>query len=161
LRVRYPFEPRSTAYLEPGQFWGIPLSDGRFACGRVLEVPRSHDPLIPVSRRTFLAGLMDWVADTPPSDAAIAGAALYDQGFAHVLALRENGGVVLGARPLELDGLRPRLWLTSAFTAQAWVYRGATPVRPARPGDASLPVVVAWGYKVVSVIAEHAFVANP
>src|SRR5262249_10570900 len=34
----YPFVPRSTAYLRPGQFWAIPLSDGRFACGRVLAL---------------------------------------------------------------------------------------------------------------------------
>jgi hypothetical protein len=32
----YPFVPRTNATLVPGQFWSIPLTDGRFACGRVL-----------------------------------------------------------------------------------------------------------------------------
>ncbi|WP_104434997.1 Imm26 family immunity protein [Kineococcus xinjiangensis] len=32
----YPFQPRSTSYLQPGDFWAVPLSDSRFACGRVL-----------------------------------------------------------------------------------------------------------------------------
>ena len=35
---KYPFEPKSNAHLMPGQFWGVPLSDGRWACGRVLAV---------------------------------------------------------------------------------------------------------------------------
>ena len=35
---KYPFEPRSNVHLRPGQFWGVPLSDGRWACGRVLAV---------------------------------------------------------------------------------------------------------------------------
>jgi hypothetical protein len=30
----YPFEPKSNAYLLPGQFWGVPLSDRGWACGR-------------------------------------------------------------------------------------------------------------------------------
>ena len=27
----YPFVPKSNVQLAPGQFWSIPLSDGRFA----------------------------------------------------------------------------------------------------------------------------------
>jgi hypothetical protein len=30
-RPGYPFEPKSNTWLEPGQFWGVPLSDGRYA----------------------------------------------------------------------------------------------------------------------------------
>jgi len=91
----YPFEPKSNAYLEPGQFWGIPLSDGRFACGRILAVPREPDPFFPVNSRTFLAGLLDWVSREPPTSATIAGARLFKQGFAHVLTIRRNGRLVL------------------------------------------------------------------
>ena len=158
--MHYPFEPRSTARLEPGQFWAVPLSDGRFACGRVLDVPRANDPQIPVSTRTFLAGLMDWVADVPPTSDGIAGARLLEQGFAHIRAIRQTGGELLGRRPLELDGIEPYLWLTASFIPQAWVYRGATPVRRPDPQDASLPILHVWGYRVISVIAERAFVAG-
>ena len=159
--MRYPFEPRSTAHLEPGQFWGVPLSDGRFACGRVLEVPRAKDPQIPVSTRTFLAGLMDWVADVPPTQVGIAGAPLLEQGFAHVRAIRENGGMVLGMRPLEVDGVEPHVWLTTSFIRQAWVYRGATPLHRAVPADGSLPVMGVWGYRVISTLVNQAFVDHP
>jgi hypothetical protein len=52
----------------------VPLSDGRFACGRVLDVPREPDLHVPVGRMLFLAGLLDWVGETPPTNQAIAGA---------------------------------------------------------------------------------------
>ena len=101
----YPFEPRSNAYLKPGQFWGIPLSDGRFACGRVLAIlSREHpDPYLMTSTKAFMAGLMDWVGDTPPDADAIAGSKLIAQGMAHVLSIRENGRLILGCRDLALE----------------------------------------------------------
>ena len=34
----YPWVPKSTAHPEAGQFSAFPLSDGRFACDRVLTV---------------------------------------------------------------------------------------------------------------------------
>ena len=36
----YPLAPKTNAQLSPGQFWSIPLGDGRFGCGRVLRVER-------------------------------------------------------------------------------------------------------------------------
>ena len=77
----YPFVPKSNRWLEAGQFWAVPLSDGRFACGRVLDVPRELDLHVPVARTMFLAGLLDWVGDTPPTAAAIAGAGLLAHGL--------------------------------------------------------------------------------
>jgi hypothetical protein len=103
---------------------------------------------------------MDWVSNAPPSEASIARARLLEQGFAHVLAVRSSGGAVLGIRALGLDDIEPYLWLTSSFIPQAWVYRGASPLRPARPADQGLPIMGVWGYRVISVIAERAFV-NP
>lgn len=158
--VEYPFEPKSNAYLEPGQFWGIPLSDGRFACGRVLEVRRDPDEFVPVSSRIFLAGLHRWVGDRPPTSEDIAGAPLLAQGFAHVRAIRENGGMVLGLRPLEADGLVPGRWRSHFAGGEVWVYEGARKVRPATAPDASLPIIGTWGLKVISVIAEHVLVAG-
>jgi hypothetical protein len=156
--VRYPFEPKSTALLEPGQFWGVPLSDGRFACGRVLAVPRAPDPFIPVSSRIFLAGLHDWVGDAPPTTHDIAGAGLLAQGFVHILAIRKHGGRVLGMRPLEADRIVPDRWLSHAGGGTVWVYEGATRLHHATAADADLPIVSTWGYSVISVIAEQYFV---
>ena len=40
----YPLTPKTNAHLIPGQFWSIPLADGRFGCGRVLRV--EHDKAV-------------------------------------------------------------------------------------------------------------------
>ena len=98
----YPFVPRSNAKLWPGQFWAIPLSDGRFACGRVLaiDVDKAYG-----GRSTFVAGLMDWVGRDPPNAQNIAGAPLLEVGSAHIGVIQESGSAVLGERPLEADGL--------------------------------------------------------
>ena len=56
---KYPFEPKSNAYLVPGQLWGVPLSDGRWGCGRVLAVNTESDDYFAGDSRTFLAALMD------------------------------------------------------------------------------------------------------
>jgi hypothetical protein len=160
-RPAYPFEPRSNAHLEAGQFWGIPLSDGRFACGRVLAVPRVPDPAYPVNARTFLAGLLDWVGDAPPTQETIAGARIRDQGFAHVKSIRENGGLVLGHRPLGLDAIEPAPWRSHPIDGVVWVYAGATRLRPAGTLDAGLPVITGWGFKLIERLAEGAFVGRP
>jgi hypothetical protein len=156
----YPFEPKSTARLEPGQFWGVPLSNGRFACGRVLAVAREPDPFIPVSSRIFLAGLHRWVGDAPPTADEIAGANLLAQGFVHILAIRKHGGSLLGIRPLEADGIIPDRWLSHAGGGTVWVYEGATRLHPATAADADLPIVSTWGYSVISVIAEQFLVGG-
>ena len=98
----YPFVPKSNAKLWPGQFWAIPLSDGRFACGRVLaiDVDKTYG-----ARSSFVAGLLDWVGPEPPTAQNIAGAPLLEIGNAHVKVIEQNGGAVLGERPLEADGI--------------------------------------------------------
>jgi hypothetical protein len=53
-QIQYPFEPKSNRYMKAGQFWGILLNSGKFACGRVLQI---H----PTYNRGFLGALMDWV----------------------------------------------------------------------------------------------------
>jgi hypothetical protein len=97
----YPFEPRSNRYLRAGQFWAVPLDDGRFACGRVMAVPAFGAG----DRVGMVVGLMDWVGDQPPSGADLAGRTVFDQAKTRFDAIRNTGGVVLGHRPLEADGL--------------------------------------------------------
>ena len=102
----YPFEPRSNTYLRPGQFWGVPLSDGRWTCGRVLAVRAAPpDPYFPGNSRTFLAALMDWEGDEQPVAQAIAGRQVLAQGWAHVKSIRLHGRMILGCRDLGLDGI--------------------------------------------------------
>lgn len=154
-RPAYPFVPKSNRWLEAGQFWAVPLSDGRFACGRVLDVPWEPDIHVLVSRKTFLAGLLDWVGDAPPTEEAIAGAGLFAQGFAHVKAITTTGGDVLGQRDLEADEIVPALWRSHEGGGTVWVYEGARRLRAATATDRDLPLMTTWGYSVISVLAEQ------
>src|SRR4029453_16833845 len=97
----YPFVPKSNRYLEAGQFWALPLSDGRYGCGRVMAVPAFGAK----DRVGSVAGLAGWIGSEPPTEAAIAGAPGLLQAKAHFETISKTGGSVLGIRPLELDGL--------------------------------------------------------
>jgi hypothetical protein len=98
----YPFVPKTTAHLAPGEFWSIPLSDGRFACGMVLAVGGSADAGAE-SRTAFIGGIVDWVGDNSPTADAVAGSSVRDVGHAHVRCIAEGGGAILGCRPLPAD----------------------------------------------------------
>jgi immunity protein 26 of polymorphic toxin system len=100
----YPFTPRSNAQLDPGQFWSIPLADGRFGCGRVLRLDRDRAY---GARILFVGALLDWVGESSPTAEAIAGRPLLGIGVMHVRAISYGGGLVVGERPLEADGIEP------------------------------------------------------
>jgi hypothetical protein len=156
-RPAFPFVPKSNRWLEAGQFWSVPLSDGRFACGRVLDVPREPGLHVPVSSRIFLAGLLDWVDGAPPTFGSIAGAGRFAQGFAHIKAITTTGGRVLGHRALEADGIGPALWRSHDAGGTVWVYEGARRLGPATAADRDLPVMSTWGFAVISVLADEHF----
>ncbi len=115
---KYPFVPKTNAHLEPGQFWSIPMSDGRFACGRVLRVDR--DVKTYGARAMFVGALLDWVGTELPTAEAIAGKPALKICGAHVRTITEPGGSVVGERPLELDGIVP-----PAEVHEWWGFRGA------------------------------------
>jgi hypothetical protein len=98
----YPLIPKTTAQLIPGQFWSIPLSDGRFGCGRVIRIEDGKA----IGRRTrFIGAILDWVGDAPPSPETIAGSGVLAVGNAHVRLISFGGGAILGEQPLNLDGI--------------------------------------------------------
>lgn len=102
----YPFVPRTNAHLIPGQFFSFRLTNGRYACGRVLE---SHwvYPSGPGSRTTFRVGLMDWSGDGPATADDLAGCRVLDQGYADVGIVSRYEARIDGCRPLEADGIAP------------------------------------------------------
>ena len=100
----YPLIPRTTAHLRPGQFWSIPMADGRFGCGRVLRVDTGART---GGRTRFIGAILDWVGDSPPSADAIAGSQVLNVGNAHVRLVSFSGGAILGERPLAADGIEP------------------------------------------------------
>lgn len=96
----YPFRPKSNRWLQAGQFWSVPLANGRFACGRVMAASADFG-----ERSAFVAGLLDWSGDVPPNTAEIAGCGVLDQGGAHIATIHATGGFILGCRALDLDEL--------------------------------------------------------
>ncbi|MFO0808889.1 MAG: hypothetical protein U0746_09725 [Gemmataceae bacterium] len=103
-RVSFPFRPKSNAQLEPGQFFSFRLSNGRFACGRVLALP---GPGRPGSRISFLVGLMDWSGDAPAAANDLAGRSVVEHGWAHVIILADYAAQIDGFRPLDVQGIVP------------------------------------------------------
>ena len=154
----FPFVPRSTTVLAPGQFWAIPLSDGSFACGRVVQLnPRGGTG----SRVMFLAAVLDWHGEAPPTSEAIAGAKCLAQGQAHLKAITETGGRILGHRPLELDNIEPWEFRGAEFHVNSYMHKGMQPARLQQPADKCLPVLSTWGYHMPVVIAEAHFTKKP
>jgi hypothetical protein len=160
-QVRYPFEPRSIARLQPGQFWAVPLSDGRYACGRVLHVPAKADPepSLYLNARIFLAGLMDWSSSGQPTSQGIAGCQILAQGSMHVAAISDTASVILGQREFEIDGLTGLREVTHRAGGTVWLCQGGQRLRPATADERrTLPVMSVWGRRVIQLLAEHQFV---
>jgi hypothetical protein len=148
--LSYPFVPKTTVKMLPGQFWALPLRNGSFGCGRVIQ-------LMPGSRSSFLAGVLDWHGDSLPTAESIAGAKCFDQGNVHLKAITETGGCILGHRPLELDGIEPWEFRRFAFHANSSVQIGNEPVRAQRREDTHLPVLTGWGFRVPITLVEMRF----
>ena len=109
------------------------------------------------ARVLFLAAVLDWHAKVVPTSEAIAGAPCLDQGQAHIKAITEIGGCILGHRPLELDNLEPWEFRGAEFHMNSYVHKGLRPLRPQQPTDDNLPVLSAWGFRVPVVVAELNF----
>lgn len=147
LMLSYPFKPRSSASLRPGDFWALPLSDGRFGCGRVIALkPKAGTG----SRSMLLAGLMNWVGSRPPSSEGLAGRMTVAQGEIHLRSIWETGGEILGNRELDEDGIEPDRFLSEWPGPNCMLMRGYEVVRRATPEEQrSLPVFSTWGYLVI------------
>ncbi|HEX4983649.1 MAG TPA: hypothetical protein VFV63_18220, partial [Ilumatobacteraceae bacterium] len=125
----------------------------------VLAVKRESDAYFPGNSRIFLAGLMGWDSDDPPTADGLIDSVLVAQGWAHIVTIQRNGGQILGHRDLALDGIRGLREVSHRGGGTVMLYEGATAVRPATVEEAAvMPVMSTWGYKVISVLAERLFV---
>ena len=112
--MTYPFTPKSTRLLLRGQFWAIPLDDGRFGAGCVVG---AHENGGKGSSRMFIGGLVSWIGTTIPSDSDLHDLPLVEIAFAHLKVITESGGVVLGQAeirfgdaPLTMEALSLPTW---------------------------------------------------
>lgn len=161
----HPFVPKSTAHLIAGDFWAVPLSDGRFACGRVLAVewPQDDDAFLGTrNSRIFFAGLMDWSEEQPPTAKDLSGSRLLAQGSGHIKLITESGGAILGHRPLDADGITGLREATHKAGGTVWLFEGARRLRPATREEAATgPWLSGWGFRFIRSLAEHHFVDTP
>jgi hypothetical protein len=83
--------------MRVGQFWAVPLSDGRYGCGYVVA-------LDPSRRKMFVAGLTDWFGDSPPTSSQLLGHRVIEHAGAHLKTITEHGREILGCcqTPLEV-----------------------------------------------------------
>ena len=143
----YPFVPKSSQLLRPGDFWAIPLRDGSFACGCVVELmPKG----IPGARVGFLGGLLDWHANILPTPESVRDAGFVSQGTMHIRAIISTGGTILGHRETPVD-----VW---TFIHGEKIQKGFTFVRPwSRDDNKRLPTYSVWGYDVIQIKANRHF----
>jgi len=155
--AQYPFVPKSTSSLVPGHFWALPLSDGSFGCGRVVQLkPREMTG----ARVAFLAAVLDWHSLEPPTSDSIALAPCVAQGQVHLKAITESGGAILGHRALDDDGIEPWLFRGAHGWQNSSVQLGFFLVRPQQSDDSELPVFSTWGFDVAVNIADARFVKH-
>ncbi len=105
MKIEYPLIPKSNRSLIVGQFWAIPLHSGKYACGRVLDIPNTEAK----NMKLFYAGLMNWVGLQLPTYESITGSQIIEHGQAHIKTITSLGQSILGYRALELDKLELEL----------------------------------------------------
>ena len=119
------------------------------------------DFLLGGSRKIFLAALMDWIGKAEPTEDDLIGCGLLEQGLVHVKAILRTGGMILGCRPLDLDGVTGLREVTHRGGGIVYLYEGWTRLRPAtREEAASFPILSVWGMDVIRIAAEHRFVSK-
>jgi len=154
--MKYPFVPKSTAYLKEGQIISIPLSDGSYACGRILQLKVDGEKR---DSRMFIAGLMDWHGSEMPCSEAISGAKILAHGQVHVKTVKECGAEIVGERDLGEDNIQIPLSLDQSPGRNCRLRRGYDLLDMASDMEQStLQVFSTWGYKVMKNLAEHHYV---
>lgn len=157
--VAYPFVPKSTAYLEPGCFWPVRLSDGRWSAAAVLAVgPVPGSAYSILNSRIFTAGLLTWTGDEPPTAGSLAAADLVDWGNMHVRAIRRHGEQILG----RWDGvgtLSPLQMVSHRMGGAVELFtNGRLDGHASREQARSLPLKSTWGLDYLWVLAERVHV---
>jgi hypothetical protein len=88
----FPLSPRSTQALELGDLIAVPCWPSGYACLQVLHLARSG----PGAKSSFVAGVLPWRGDEPPTQSAVAGLAATELGLVHVQMFTEGQLEVMG-----------------------------------------------------------------
>lgn len=149
MKNRYPFVPKSSLSLRPGDFWGFKLKNETWACGRVLQLRLTGQG----HRMWFFGALLEWNGKSKPTSELISNSSTFRQGTMHIDAIRRTGLHVVGNRPLDLDGIEPWLCINGNK-----IQRGYDYVRPWRRKDtAELPTFSYWQDLYIWTLANYHF----
>jgi len=153
-----PFSPKSTSTLQLGDFWSIKLTDSRYACGRVIGWwPKDYKG----HKKGFLGGLLNWCSELEPTFESIAGAEVIIQGGTNTNSLSSTKSLVLGNRPLELDGITPQTFIEYPDNKTPYIYHGLEPIRPATKMEIEMyEVVNIFGNLYLQALANQEFVGK-
>ncbi len=145
----FPFVPTKASEINDGDFFYIPLSNGNFACGRLLIVKRVS------GRRTksILVGLHDWSGTSYPTKENIHKCPIIEQGVIHINSIGYVGGKIIGHKPLEDDNLKPLLQFEAGNLLDGFENKGK--LQEEDYGKYSPRTT--YGLKVILLLAEKHF----
>lgn len=152
-KIVYPFLPKKPSEISEGDFYFIPLSNGRFACGRILLIERTSSGR---KTKSLLVGLHDWSGNEHPTAACIHECKIVEQGVMHINSIDVVGGKVLGNKPLEEDKLKPNLQVEAGYLID-----GFESVEQLPPEDyKKYSSRSSYGLDFIRLLAEDHFVSN-
>ena len=83
----FPFSPRSAASLEPGDLIAVPGEASEWGCLQVVDVRRDG----PGARTTFVAGVLPWRGQSPPTREDVTGLTATQHGLVPVELFTKGG----------------------------------------------------------------------
>ncbi len=145
----YPFQPKSSRSLRPGHYWAIPLDDGRYGCGVVVETDGVDVP------GGVMAALLEWSGDQPPTNDDIDHVnQVLHHGIMGIKAITDCGDLVRGQRDLVRYPIELPETVSHRGGGTVWVLRGTRRVREATKEEArDMPAQSTLGFRVLQVRA--------
>lgn len=83
----FPVSPRSTTSLEVGDLIAVPCEPAGWACLQVVDLKRKGAG----ARTSFVAGVLPWRGQAPPTRADVAGLAAIEQGLVRIELFTDGG----------------------------------------------------------------------
>jgi len=118
----FPFSPHSTAALEVGDLIGVPCEASHWACLQVIDLSRRG----PGARTTFVAGVLPWRGDEPPTRDGVAGLSATQQGLVSIEIFTQGGLRVVDRSDVVAAGLASNLRDMKVGTVhKVWGWRSA------------------------------------
>jgi hypothetical protein len=118
----FPFSPQSTSSLEPGDLIAVPCDPSGWGCLQVIDLKRDG----PGARTAFVAGVLPWRGEKPPTRQDVSGLVASEQGLVRIELFTEGGLQVVDAAEVLATGLPSNFRDFSVGTThKVWGWRSA------------------------------------